>query len=106
MDAINSRLIEQWANDLARTLWPLWQWRPALRQFNLRDEVPLADLLVPAIAAGGQTCEATVVDMMIRLSLIHISGARPTRRRSNRRPRPGSAGRYGRWSWPSVRVGR
>lgn len=51
MDAINSRQIEQWADDLARTLWPLWQWRPALRQINLRDERPLADLLVPAIAA-------------------------------------------------------
>ena len=43
--------ISRLADDLAHYLWPLWQWRPALRQFNLRDEVPLADLLVPAIAA-------------------------------------------------------
>lgn len=51
MDAINSRQIEQWADILAQYLWPLLQGRPTLRQFNMRDEAPLAGLLVPAIAA-------------------------------------------------------
>ena len=51
MHAINSRQIEQWADDLALYLWPLWQGQPTLRRFNLRDEAPLADMLVPAIAA-------------------------------------------------------
>lgn len=43
--------IRRLADDLAQSLWPLWQGWPTLRQFKLRDEAPLAGMLVPAIAA-------------------------------------------------------